>query len=165
MRVQWIFWMAFGLLPIRLLAKNTPPCHAKSNCEHYGDAQGIESFVIMVPDSRRSDLSCVHERALREGIMQFYFWYLQNRSAIKNGLSHHLQNTDLLLPFNVSFRNLADYFHFIQRRYPQWIQQANQCLSKCESSSLGKPGSVGVPKASGVALFHSDFADNLKPGH
>lgn len=165
MRIQWVFWLVLGLLPIRLLAKNTPPCHGKSNGGYYGDAQGIEAFVIMVPDSRGSGLSCVHERALHEGIMQFYFWYLQNRTAIEDGLSHHLQTTDLFLPFNVSYRNLTDYFHFILRRYPQWIKQANQCITRCEPSTPGKTGSAGVSKVSAAAFFHSDFADNLRVGH
>lgn len=165
MRFKWLFWLILGLLPIRLLAKNTPPCHRKSDACYYGDAQGIEAFVIMVPDSRRSDLSCMHDRALREGVMQFYFWYVQNRAAIENGLSHHLQTTDLFLPFNVSYRDLADYFHFIQHRYPQWVQQAKQCITRCDPAALRKAGSRGVSKVTADALFHSEFADNLRAGH
>lgn len=165
MRKIWFIGLVFGGFPLQIWAKNVPHCHGQGSVGFYREAQGIESFVIMVPESRSPASICGQQKALHEGVLQFYVWYLQNQKMIERGLSQHAHATDLFPPFNVSYQDLTDYFNFIQRKFPKWIGQAKECLSQGKPSSTEKSSANEAPCVSNMDGYHSDYTALLSVGH
>lgn len=109
----------------------------KIKCKKASTDPAIEEFVFILPSPKKS---CTSKKAFRTSVVDFYKWYLQNESRISAGMVRDSGSKDLVPPFNISWQTLHEYFEFIQKNYPAWIDDI-------ESDGFGENSATGYNTA------------------
>lgn len=101
--------------------KNKEKCKEKVKCKGNRINPTVEELVFVLPSPAKNK-DCSEKKAFRSSVIDFYKWYLQHEDQISAGLAKDSRAKDMVPPFNISWQTLHDYFQYIQKNYPSWIE-------------------------------------------
>jgi len=99
------------------------PDHAVPAPEGLGELM----FLLTPPTA---EVKCHEKVDLRRGMTEFCKWYLQHEGQINTYQSSEDSVKELMLPIDVSWQNLQEYFDFIRKNYPDIIESVSGTAAK-----------------------------------
>lgn len=118
-----------------------------------------ELMFMLTPPS--GETGCREKADLRRGMLEFCRWYMVHESQINAYQSPEDRDKELMLPFNISWQNIQEYFDFIRKNYPDILSAVSAGRSNASGSTPQKPLKE---TRTGVSASGSQAADSARSG-